>query len=351
MAASATDSGGLKGALQDALNALGDRAMQKIQDQVSGLTDRLTDIADGGGAAKKAAAKGAEEAAQGGSPVKGALKGGVSAVADKAKEALPGSGGSGGGKNQVPAATKAMNFVESIDVGVPVRVAYNQWTQYEDWPGFMKKLEHAEQEKDQPKVTMKGQVFWSHRTWDSTIIDQIPDERIIWRSTGQKGHVDGCVTFHEIGPRLTRILITLEYYPQGLFERTGNLWRAQGRRARLEIKHFRRHVMMNTILNPDEVEGWRGEIENEEVIRTHEEGLEDDRRADAEQEDDQDAGSDDGVQDEDDGQQDEDEEQQDEDEEQQDEDEEQQDEDEEQQDEDEDGEQDEEEDATESGRR
>ena len=54
----------------------------------------------------------------------------------------------------------------------------------------------------------------------------------MWRSKGDKGHVDGAVTFHEIGPNLTRILIVLEYYPQGLFERIGNIWEAQGRRAR-----------------------------------------------------------------------------------------------------------------------
>ncbi len=71
----------------------------------------------------------------------------------------------------------------------------------------------------------------------------MPDDRIIWRSKGQKGHVDGAVTFHELAPNLTRILLVLEYHPQGLFERTGNLWRAQGRRARLELKHFRRHMM------------------------------------------------------------------------------------------------------------
>ena len=67
----------------------------------------------------------------------------------------------------------------------------------------------------------------------------MPDSHIVWRSKGAKGHVDGAVTFPELGPNLTRVLLVLEYHPQGLFERTGNLWRAQGRRARLEFKHFR----------------------------------------------------------------------------------------------------------------
>ena len=262
---------GVRDALRGTAKAVGDRATRAAQHKLSGLTDRLTDLADGG-VTGQAVAEGAKEKAEGGSPVVGAVKGGFSAVKDKVADALPGGGG--GQKSKHP--TKAMNFVESIDVGVPVRVAYNQWTQYQDWPTFMKKVEHAEQEPDDPTVKMKAQVFLSHRSWEATIKDQIPDERIIWRSTGQKGYVDGCVSFHEIGPRLTRILVTLEYYPQGFVERVGNLWRAPGRRARLELKHFRRHVMMNTILAPDEVEGWRGEIEDGEVIRTHEEGLEDD---------------------------------------------------------------------------
>jgi hypothetical protein len=59
----------------------------------------------------------------------------------------------------------------------------------------------------------------------------------------------------------------LEYHPQGFFEHTGNLWRAQGRRARLELKHFRRHLMTNAILHPEEIEGWRGVIEDGEVVQ------------------------------------------------------------------------------------
>ncbi|MQA93058.1 MAG: cyclase, partial [Gemmatimonas sp.] len=110
---------------------------------------------------------------------------------------------------------------------------------------------------------------------------------IVWRSEGQKGHVDGAVTFHELGPNLTRILVVLEYHPQGFFERTGNIWRAQGRRARLELKHFRRYVMTETILHPDDVEGWRGEIRDKEVVRSGEDGEDrDDEDRDGEDQDD-----------------------------------------------------------------
>jgi hypothetical protein len=132
----------------------------------------------------------------------------------------------------------------------------------------MKKVENVEQ-PEEVKLSWKAQVFWSHRTWEATIQEQVPDDKIIWRSKGEKGHVDGAVTFHELAPSLTRVLLVLEYHPQGLFERTGNIWRAQGRRARLELKHFQRHLMSEVLLHPDDVEGWRGVIKEGEVVEDH----------------------------------------------------------------------------------
>ncbi len=269
MAASNDSMDKLKDVSQGVVKALGEKAMSSVTDRVGDLTDRFDGIADGGPIGK-AVAKGGEAAAKGDSPVGGALKGAVSGVKDK----LTGGGGGGKGGNKP---TKAINIIEEIDVGVPLRVAYNQWTEYDDWSTMMKKVENAEQDKEEPKVKFKGQIFLSHREWEATITDQVPDERIVWKSQGQKGHVDGAVTFHELGPNLTRILIVLEYYPQGFFEWTGNRWRAQGRRARLEFKNFRRHVMTRTILDPDSVEGWRGTIEDGEIVQTHDEALEEEQ--------------------------------------------------------------------------
>src|SRR5215212_8552436 len=77
--------------------------------------------------------------------------------------------------------------------------------------------------------------------------------------------VPRAVAYQEWTPDLTRMLINLEYHPQGLFERTGNLWRAQGRRVRLELKFFRRYLTSEVLLRQDEVEGWSGEIHDGEV--------------------------------------------------------------------------------------
>ena len=264
----------LRDELQDAAKALGEKAMGNVTQRLGDATTSLTDIADNGGVLGKAAKEGTKAAAKGDSPVAGALKGGLGGVKDKVKSAF------GGGKGNK--ATKSTNIIESIDVGVPIDVAYNQWTQFQDFSGFMKKVEGVEQQDD-TKLTFKAQIVWSHRQWEAQIIDQVPNDRIIWRSKGQKGHVDGAVTFHELAPNLTRVLVVLEYYPQGLFEKTGNIWRAQGRRARAEIRHYRRHVMTRSILE-DELEGWRGEIHDGEVVREHDEVVEEEQREREQQE-------------------------------------------------------------------
>jgi uncharacterized membrane protein len=264
----------LKHEIQALLTALGERAVKSAMQKVTAATGRLTDYAEGGGGpGLMAAVTGAKKLTEGKSPLKAVVGGGVSGMKEKVKEATGGGKGSQGKKS-----LKVTNIVEQIDVGVPVRDAYNVWTQFTDFPSYMKKVESVEHESDE-KLNWKAQVLWSHRTWEATIAEQIPDKRIVWRSKGPKGHVDGAVSFHELAPELTRVLLVLEYYPQGFMEYTGNLWRAQGRRARLELKHYRRHVMTNAILNPEEIVGWRGEIRDEEVVKDHETALKQEQEA------------------------------------------------------------------------
>ncbi|GAB2597026.1 hypothetical protein GCM10027168_32300 [Streptomyces capparidis] len=266
---------------QNLVTALGERAL-------TSLTDKVGDVAKGEGTGLvKGAAEGGKALTGGGSPLKALASTGLGHLKEKVKKMLPGGDGGKGAK------VKVVNIVEDIDVGVPIRVAYDQWTQFQDFPSFMKKVESVDR-KSETELDWKAQVFWSHRTWHSRVIEQVPDKRIVWRSKGAKGYVDGAVTFHELGPELTRILLVLQYHPQGLFEGTGNIWRAQGRRARLELKHFRRHVMTATLLKPDEERGWRGEVRDGEVVVSDEDAREDERERGDEDEDDARGGGDDG---------------------------------------------------------
>uniref|UniRef100_A1UFH0 Cyclase/dehydrase n=1 Tax=Mycobacterium sp. (strain KMS) TaxID=189918 RepID=A1UFH0_MYCSK len=260
-------SGQLRTSLQQLAGTFTDRAVNKVTDRVGGTTQRLTDYAQSGGGngGLLAAATGSEKLLSGELPVKAALAGGLAGAKEKAKDALKGVTGALTGKGGGGDKIKVTNIVEQIDVGVPVDLAYRQWTQFADFPKYMKKVEQVEQVSDE-KLVWKAQIFLSHRSWESTITEQVPNERIVWRSKGDKGYVDGAITFHELAPNLTRVIVVLEYHPKGLFERTGNLWRAQGRRVRLELKHFQREVMAHAMLNPDDVQGWPGEIRDGEVV-------------------------------------------------------------------------------------
>jgi hypothetical protein len=272
-------------ALRDAgtrlLGLLVQRAAETAAERVTDLSDRLTGVAENGGRGLREALnpdggrRGDDE--EDGESRPGLLSRGFSALKEKAQEAFGGGGAGGGGKK-----LKVTVISEDQDIGLPLRTTYDLWTQLADFPSFMKKLESVEQESDE-KTNWKAQVLWSHRTWEATIVEQVPDSHIVWRSKGAKGHADGAVTFTELGPNLTRVLLVLEYYPQGLFERTGNIWRAQGRRARLEFQHFRRHAMSHVLTRQDEVEGWRGEIRDGEVVMTHEEAIEEERGGEQEE--------------------------------------------------------------------
>lgn len=259
----------LKQAGQELLDAFVSRAASSLGDKVESLTERLNEVAANGGSGLTAALTGAQELAEGKSPAKAAMSAGMSGIKDKGKEALGMGGDSSGGGG---GSAKVVNIVEEIDVGLPLRVAYDQWTRLQDFPTFTRKVESVDQESDE-KVNWRAQIFLSHRSWESTITEQVPDERIVWRSTGAKGSVDGAVTFHELAPTMTRILLVLEYHPQGFFEKTANLWRAQGRRVRSDFKHIKRHMMTSTILEQDRTEGWRGEIRDSEVVTSHEDAV------------------------------------------------------------------------------
>ncbi|MGW7752140.1 SRPBCC family protein [Streptomyces violaceusniger] len=235
-------------------------------------------------------AKGAQSLAEGKSPGQALMKAGSSQLKDSLKESLKekvkgafgigkGRGRSGGGKS------KSVTVVEDIDVGVPVREAYDQWTQFQEFSTFAKGVVSVEK-ADDTSSNWKVKVAKSTRSWRANVTEQVPDERITWTTEGAKGTVKGVVTFHPLGDNLTRVLLVLEYFPKGLFEKTGNIWRAQGRRARLDLKLYRKFIMMRG----EATDGWRGEIRDGEVVLDHETAVEEEERDKAEAEAEDEAG-------------------------------------------------------------
>ncbi|MEV1010031.1 SRPBCC family protein [Streptomyces sp. NPDC049881] len=191
------------------------------------------------------------------------------------KKAVPGmgggdgdgdDGGDGGKKQGGKAGGKFTSIIETADIGVPLNEAYRHWTSYEDFSDFMKGVQSVER-PDETTSDWKFKVGPSNRGWKATVQEQVPYEKIEWTSEGAQGSTRGVVTFHELAPKLTRIVVVVQYYPAGFFEKTANLWRAAGRRLRLDLKNFQRHVT----LEADEVpEGWLGEIREGEVVQDHE---------------------------------------------------------------------------------
>ncbi|MGB8939221.1 MAG: SRPBCC family protein [Streptomyces sp.] len=275
----------LRNELTDFLGAQAQHLTDRAGDALSDLTDKLQDSAENGGTLPRVGAK----VLKGDSPVKAVVsekaKDLKDSVVNKAKDLFTSGGGGGGGD------AKVTNIVETLDVGVPLRTAYDNWTQYEEFSGFTKGVKSVST-SDEVSSDWKLKVGPSNRSWKATVQEQVPDDRIVWSSEGSKGGTRGAVSFHELAPTLTRIVVIVEYYPAGFFEKTGNLWRAQGRRLRLDLKHFARYVTLNA---DEDVEGWRGEIRDGEVVRSHEEGLEDDDAYDEEaQDEDSDAEDSDG---------------------------------------------------------
>ncbi|MFD0035219.1 SRPBCC family protein [Streptomyces sp. NPDC127172] len=265
----------LRDELSAYLGAQAERLVGRAGDKLEDVTDQLLDVAENGGSLGGIGGTLTGiggRILQGDSPLK-------AIVGEKAKDMKDSVVGKvqqvfGGGGKKKSGNTKSMNMVEVLDVGVPIRTAYNQWTQYEEFSSFTKGVRSVSK-SDETTSDWKLKVGPSSRSWKATVQEQVPDERIVWTSEGAKGSTRGCVSFHELTPTLTRLVLVVEYYPSGLFEKTGNLWRAQGRRLRLDFKHFQRYVTFGD----EDVEGWRGEIRDGEVVRSHEEVLEEEEAA------------------------------------------------------------------------
>ncbi|MFE5887888.1 SRPBCC family protein [Streptomyces sp. NPDC056462] len=258
----------LKAELRDYVAAQATRLLTGAGRKLGETTLKLNDIADGKSPGfAKLALDGGRKLAEGKGPLRSALELGASRAKDSVTGALKNLVG-GKGKGKGGAGKKPTVILEYVDVGVPLRTAYDQWTQYQDFSTFAKGVKNANR-ADDTSSDWQMKVFWSNRSWKAHTTEQVPDDRIAWTSEGAKGTTKGVVSFHRLAENLTRVLLVIEYYPKGLFEKTGNIWRAQGRRARLDLKNYVRFIT----LKGEAEDGWRGEIRDGEVVRSHEDAV------------------------------------------------------------------------------
>ena len=143
---------------------------------------------------------------------------------------------------------------ESIEVAVPVTTAYNQWTQFESFPQFMEGVEQIEQTSDTMTrwVTKIGGV---ERTFDTTITEQLPDERVAWKSVDEPRQA-GVVTFHRLSPETTKVMVQMDFEPEGLVETAGDKLGVVKHRVKGDLERFKDFIEDRG----RETGAWRGAV-------------------------------------------------------------------------------------------
>ena len=147
------------------------------------------------------------------------------------------------------------SVVESIDVNVPLSTAYNQWTQFEEFPRFMEGVTSVTQ-TDDTHIHWVAEVGGAEREWDAEITEQHPDERVAWRATSGANNA-GVVTFHRIDDDTTRVTLQMDVDPDGLVENLGTALGFLDRRVKGDLERFKEFIESRG----SETGGWRGEVE------------------------------------------------------------------------------------------
>lgn len=148
-----------------------------------------------------------------------------------------------------------MSTIEkSIDVEVPVSTAYGQWTQFESFPEFMEGVEQVRQLDDR-RLHWRAEIGGKRKEWEAEIVEQIPDHRIAWRSTSGAPNA-GVVTFHRLADNATRVLVQMEYEPDGLMESVGDAMGVASRRISGDLDRFKRFIEERGAPTGT----WRGEL-------------------------------------------------------------------------------------------
>ncbi len=155
-----------------------------------------------------------------------------------------------------------MAYVEkSIEVNVPVHTAYNQWTQFEEFPRFMEGVEEVRQ-LDDKRLHWRATIAGKTEEWDAEIVEQTPDRVVAWRSTSGAQNA-GTVTFQSIDANTTRVNVRIEYDPQSFVEKAGDALGIVSRRVEGDLKRFKEFIESRGT----ETGAWRGEIHGGRVER------------------------------------------------------------------------------------
>lgn len=149
------------------------------------------------------------------------------------------------------------NFEQSIEVNVPVRTTYNQWTQFETFPYFMEGVKKVEQISD-TRLRWQAEIAGREQEWDAEITEQTPDQRIAWTSISGAKHA-GVVTFHHLSDDVTRVMLQIDYDPEGFLENVGAALGVVENRMQGDLKRFKHFIESGG----KETGAWRGTIKQD----------------------------------------------------------------------------------------
>jgi uncharacterized membrane protein len=148
-----------------------------------------------------------------------------------------------------------MSAVEkTIEINVPVRTAYNQWTQFEEFPRFMEGVKQVSQ-LDDKHLHWKAEIAGQEKEWDAEITEQIPDQRIAWTSRGGM-MTAGVVTFQPLSEAKSKVMPHMEYDPKGVVENVGDAVGAVGQRIEGDLERFKQYIETRG----QETGAWRGTV-------------------------------------------------------------------------------------------
>jgi uncharacterized membrane protein len=145
---------------------------------------------------------------------------------------------------------------ESVDVHVPIRTAYNQWTQFEEFPQFMSGVNEIRQ-LDDTTTHWKTDIDGVKREFDAKITEQLPDERVAWTST-EGSRQAGVVTFHRLDDSQTRVTVQMDFEPQGFTEQAGDKLGFLDRQVKDDLKRFKEFIEGR---GGNETGAWRGQVD------------------------------------------------------------------------------------------
>ena len=148
-----------------------------------------------------------------------------------------------------------MSVIEkSIEINVPVRAAYNQWTQFEEFPKFMEGVKQVKQ-IDDTHLHWKAEIGGKEKEWDAEITEQIPDERIAWRNRNGAKNA-GVVTFHRLSDSKSKVMLQMEYDPEGAVENVGDTMGVVSQRVLGDLERFKQYIESRG----HETGAWRGTV-------------------------------------------------------------------------------------------